>query len=150
MKFAALATLVASFFIVVSPALAQDMSDSDGVHAAVLDYLEGIYDVQPERIEQSVSPALVKFGWYQSNPDAEFQGSPMTFEQLKGLAASWNKDNRQNITADTPREIVVLDVLSKTAVAKLTAMWGIDYFQLEKIEGRWMIRHVLWQSHPSA
>jgi Putative lumazine-binding len=150
MKLAAFATIVASFLIVTSPAVAQDTSDSDGVHAAVLDYLEGLYQAQPERIEQSVSPTLVKFGWYQGNPDADFQGFPMTFDQLKDLAAGWNEGNRQNITADSPREIVVLDVLSKTAVAKLTAVWGIDYFQLEKVEGRWMIRHVLWQSHPDA
>jgi len=37
---------------------------------------------------------------------------------------------------------------TKTATAKLTAFWGIDYFQLEKIEDKWMIRHIIWQSHP--
>ena len=41
-----------------------------------------------------------------------------------------------------------MDVLDKTAVAKLTAFWGIDYFQLEKNDGIWQIRHVIWQSHP--
>ena len=66
----------------------------------------------------------------------------MNFEQLKGLAATWNSNNRQGIDESTPREIVVLDVLDKIASAKLTAQWGIDYFQLEKMDGKWMIRHV--------
>ena len=132
------------FFV---PWVAHAQTDAEGVHAAVLDYVEGIYDVQPERIERSVSTDLVKFGWFQSN--GAYRPAPMNFEQLRGLAARWNEGNRQGIDASSPKEIVVLDVLDKTAVAKLTAQWGIDYFQLEKIDGKWMIRHVLWQSHPS-
>ena len=52
------------------------------------------------------------------------------------------------LDSDTPKELKVLDVLDKTATAKLTAQWGVDYFQLEKSDDKWMIRHVLWQSHP--
>lgn len=133
--------------LLTAPSLALAQTDTEGVHAAVLDYVEGIYDVQPERIERSVSTDLVKFGWFQSN--GEYRPAPMNFEQLRGLAARWNEGNRQGIDASSPKEIVVMDVLDKTAVAKLTAQWGIDYFQLEKIDGKWMIRHVLWQSHPS-
>jgi len=73
----------------------------------------------------------------------------MTYDQLHGLAQRWNSDNRQGINEDSPREIVVMDVLDKTAVAKLTAQWGIDYFQLEKTDGKWMIRHIIWQAHPA-
>ena len=72
----------------------------------------------------------------------------MNYEQLHKLAASWNVDNKQNVGAKTPKKVDVLDVLDKTATAKLTAHWGIDYFQLEKIEEKWMIRHIMWQAHP--
>ncbi|MBO6576266.1 MAG: nuclear transport factor 2 family protein [Rhodothermales bacterium] len=134
---------------VVASAQHANHEDHEGVRMAVLDYLEGIYDVEPERIERSVSKDLVKFGYWRGDPSADYRSSPMNYEQLHSLAGSWNVDNRQGITADSPREIVVLDVLDKTAAAKLTAHWGIDYFQLEKIDGRWMIRHVLWQSPPA-
>ena len=131
-------------------AQAQTESEQQGVHDAVLDYLEALYNAQPERIERSVSPELVKFGWWRQGPTEDYRGSPMTYDQLYALAGSWNVDNRQEIDEDTPSEIVVLDVLDQTAAAKLTAAWGIDYFQLEKVEGKWMIRHVLWQSHPQS
>lgn len=72
----------------------------------------------------------------------------MNFEQAKRFASMWNADNRQGIDADSPKEIVVMNMLDKTAVAKLTAVWGIDYFQLEKNDGVWQIRHVIWQSPP--
>ena len=123
-------------------------SNEDGVRSAVVDYLEGLYQAEPERIERSVSKDLVKYGHWRPSAEGEYRGSPMTYEQLKSLAAGWNTDNKQGIDEDTPREIVVLDALDKTATAKLTALWGIDYFQLEKIDGKWMIRHIIWQSHP--
>ena len=36
-----------------------------------------------------------------------------------------------------------------TAVARLDAEWGVDYFQLAKIDGRWMIVNVIWQTYPA-
>jgi len=126
-----------------------DAEEVSGIEYAILDYVEGIYDVQPERIERSVSKDLVKYGYWRESAEEEYRGMPMNYEQLHGLATNWNKDNRQEITDESPKKIEVLDVLDKTGTAKLTAMWGIDYFQLEKVDDeRWMIRHVLWQAHP--
>ena len=130
----------------IAPVHAQ--TNTQGVHDAVEDYLEGLYQAQPDRIERSVSKDLVKFGYWRQSADEAYAPAPMNFEQLKQLASRWNANNRMKLDDKTPREIVVLDVLDKTAVAKLTAQWGIDYFQLENIEGKWMIRHVLWQAHP--
>ncbi len=123
-------------------------ADIKGVEAAVYDYVDGIYDVAPERIERSVSKDLVKYGYWRQSADQDYRGSAMNYEQLHSLAGSWNTDNKQQISSDSPREVVVLDVLDKTATAKLTAKWGVDYFQLEKTGDRWMIRHIIWQSHP--
>jgi hypothetical protein len=38
--------------------------------------------------------------------------------------------------------------MDKTAVAKLSAQWGVDHMQLAKIDGKWMIMNILWQSYP--
>ena len=143
------AILLALAAILVAPVAAQSADDTAGVEAAVEDYLLGIYDVEPERMERSVSKDLVKFGYFRPSAEAEYRAAPMNYEQLHRLASQWNVDNRQGPGEDTPREIEVLDVLDKTAAAKLTAHWGVDYFQLEKIDGKWMIRHVHWQSPPA-
>ena len=129
-------------------ALEFNQADVAGVEAAVLDYVEGLYDVKPERIAKSVSRDLVKFGFWRRSDADEYRGSPMTYDQLYDLASKWNLNNKMKLDSDTPKEIKVLDVLDKTATAKLTAQWGVDYFQLEKSDDKWMIRHVLWQSHP--
>lgn len=127
-----------------TPLTAQDASDEDGVRAAILDYVEGVYEVAPERIQRSVHPDLDKFGYARGGDDADWRRIPMTFDQLVELAATYNVNGR--VPADAPKEIELFEVLDKTAAAKLTAHWGVDYFHLAKIDGKWMIVQVLWQS----
>ena len=43
---------------------AQADTEKEAVRQAVLDYVEGVYEVAPERIERSVHPELVKRGFY--------------------------------------------------------------------------------------
>ena len=127
-------------------AIAND--EEEGVRAAVLDYVEGVYEVDPSRIERSVHPELRKLGFYRRGADSPYQMAPMTFEQLVGLAANYNKDGR--VPADAPKDVILLDVLDQTASVKLVASWGIDYMHLAKYDGRWKIINVLWQSHPQS
>jgi len=121
-------------------------ADHTAVEQAVLDYVEGIYDVQPERIERSVHKDMKKYGFWREGADKPYQGMPMTFEQLVELAGKYNAEGR--IPEDAPKKVEILDLLDQTAVAKLTASWGIDTFQLAKFDGKWKILHIMWQSHP--
>ena len=131
-----------------APAAAQTAADDEAaVRAAVLDYVDAIYEVQPERIERSVATDLVKRGYWKASPDAAYRELPMTYEQLHGLASRWNADGHLD-TSTAVKEIVVLDMLDKTASAKLVADWGVDYMHLAKEDGRWMIKNILWQSPP--
>ena len=144
-----LTALFALPLLFLLPTSSADVRDADreAVEAAVRDYVEGIYEVQPERIERSVHPAMVKRGSWRPEGSTEYRtASVMTFEQLVELAGSWNVDDQQG--ADLTYEIEVQDVLDITASAKLSAKWGIDYFHLMKLDDEWKIIHVLWQSHP--
>lgn len=136
-------------FLLATPMAAQPQTsaDKEAVRQAVLDYVEGIYNVEPARIERSVHPNLAKLGFYRPPTDAAFRaGSKMTFERLVEIAKTYNKDGK--LPKDAPKEIVIFDVLDQTATAKLTAEWGIDYLHLAKFDGKWMIVNVLWQSPP--
>ena len=62
----------------------------------------------------------------------------MTFEQLVSLAANWNSDYDQ-ANSNSPKDITIFEINDKSASAKLTAMWGIDYFHLSKVDGVWKI-----------
>lgn len=123
--------------------------DETLVREAVLDYVEGVYNVQPERVEKSVDPNLAKYGFFRGKNDADYRpGEPMSYKQLLETAYKYNKSGK--LPKDAPKEIVVFDVLDKTACAKLTAQWGVDYFHLAKVDGKWKIYQVMWQSMPIA
>ena len=137
---------VALLLVAASLRSYQNEADRDAVRAAVLDYVEGIYEVNPDRIERSVHPELAKRGFY-PNREGNYQEAPMNYEQLHALAGRWNKDGKVD-PETAPKEVIIYEVLNKTASVKLVADWGIDYMHLAKYEGKWMIVNVLWQTHP--
>lgn len=123
-----------------------EMTDHDMVHAAIEDYVLALYEVAPERIERSVHPSLTKIGYYEYDGKA-YNHVPMTYQQLYDLAAKWNKAGDQ-ANDDSPREIEIYEIHDKTASAKLTAKWGIDFMHLSKVDGKWKIMNIMWQSNP--
>ncbi len=142
-RFAALAALIS--LTASSHISAQAGTDRDKVRQAALDYVEGIYTVQPDRITRSVHSTLVKRGFYKRDAATPYVEMPMTYDQLVQLAGNWNKDGKRDTSI---KDVVVLDVLDQTATAKVTANWGIDYMLLGKYDGTWKIVQILWQSHP--
>ena len=55
----------------------------------MLDYVEGVYNVDPSRIERSVHPKLAKIGFYRSATDpAHRAGNGMTYDGLIEVALS--------------------------------------------------------------
>lgn len=125
------------------------VTDRAEVKLAITDYVQAFYEAKPELIERSVSKDLKKMGYWKTPTDADY-GDPLylSFEEAKGLAERWNGQGQQG--EDLEFEIEIHEVLDKVASGKLVAKWGIDYFHLSKIEGKWMIQHVLWQSHPES
>jgi hypothetical protein len=128
----------------------QTTDDREAVRQAMLDYVEGIYNAQPERLERSVHPDMVKRGYFRKQAaDPDFTFEPMKRAQLITLAGNWNKDHKRPI--DTyPKDAIVYDVVNQTASGKVIAMWGLDYMHLAKHDGRWKIVNILWQTPPPA
>ncbi len=121
-------------------------ADKKAVKRAVLDYVEGVYEVKPELIEKSVHENLAKVGFARRSAADAYRTIPMTYKQLVNLAAEYNLSG--DIGDDAPKKVEILDLLNQTASIKLTASWGIDYMHLAKYDGKWKIIHVLWQTHP--
>ena len=141
--------IVVSVALVLSmsvAAAAQSDAEREAVRQAVLDYVEGVYEVAPERIERSVHPELAKRGFFVKKGETAYSPHTMTYAQLVELAKNYNKNGR--VPKDAPKEVVVFDITDQTASVKLTAVWGIDYMHLAKYDGRWKIINVLWQTPP--
>ena len=122
--------------------------DHKAVKAAISDYVEGLYLVDSTRIIKSVDTTLRKLGYWYNPKDSTYRDNlNMSHKSLVSLAARWNKDG-SNADENSPKKIDIYDINSKTASAKLTAEWGIDYFHLGKVDGKWKIYNVMWQSMP--
>jgi hypothetical protein len=125
-------------------AQAGDQADAKGIEQAVLDYVSSIYDMKPELLDRSVSPKIQKVGYMPAQDGSGPEESWMTFDELKELAGHLNKDGMFD-PRTSPREVTILDHTAMIANVKLVAAWGIDYIQLTKHSGEWMIINVLWE-----
>jgi hypothetical protein len=121
-------------------------AEREAVRQAVLDYVEGVYNVDASRIERGVHPDLAKRGFSVKQGEAAYSAHTMSYAQLVDLARNYNKNGR--VPKDAPKLVEIYDVSDQTASVKLTAHWGIDYMHLAKYEGKWKIINVLWQTPP--
>ena len=132
------------------PAAEAADGDNKALHRAAMDYVEGFYYAKPELLERSLSKELSKFGYYRPKTAKTYgKGSKMNYEQALQLAKKWNIKNHRKLES-SPKQVKILDRLDRTAAVKVSAVWGVDYMHLEKVDGKWKIRHVIWQSLPKA
>jgi hypothetical protein len=122
-------------------------ADEAAIRQAVLNYANSAYEVRPELVEQSVHPHLQKVGYVLRGETNTYRELWMNYYELKELVASWNQEGRFDAKT-ARRDIKILDRLDKTAVARLDAEWGIDFFLLAKLDGTWKIVNVIWQTYP--
>jgi len=123
--------------------------DSALVRRAVLDYVEGFYEGDTVKLARSVRSDVAKMGFSRHRDSTNYAAETMPFSEFLAYAGRVRARNRP-APATARKEIVIYDVQSVTASAKLTAFWGTDYLLLGKFDGRWMITHVLWQNPPRA
>lgn len=121
-----------------------------GVRQACFNYIDAFYKADTTLAYQSVHPSLQKRGFaFDQKTGTYSKQLEMPFPALVRLAKTWNKDGKRT-NPDSPRAVDVFEVADKTAVAKVTAVWGIDYIHLVRENDRWMIVNVLWQSPPKS
>ncbi|HBR55691.1 MAG TPA: hypothetical protein DEA82_16485 [Flavobacteriaceae bacterium] len=125
--------------------LSQDVSAEEQIMRACLNYLEGFYEGDTAKLQQSLQPKLYKFGFMKKRDGSGYQQvAPMTYDAA--LAYAENVREKQNFPgADAPKKVQILDIGNSIAAAKVTAWWGIDYLLLSKRDTGWMIEQVLWE-----
>ena len=125
--------------------LAQTAADSAGIRAAALDYIEGWYEGNAERMERALHPELAK-RIVNTNPNGRNslgQQSAMT------LVLSTRGGGGKNTPANQQRKDVrILDIFGNTASVRVDASTWIDYLHIAKWNGRWVIVNVLWETRP--
>ena len=132
--------------LVATSARAQTAADTTGIRAAALDYAEGWYAGDSDRMTRALHPELVK------RIVVADTATKRMFLQTMGATSLVNA-TRHGYGKSTPadrqqKDVTVLDVFGKAAVAKIVMADWIDYLQLGKVDGRWVIVNVLWEQKP--
>ena len=127
------------------PLRAQAAADSAGIRQAALDYIEGYYTANAERMARAVHPELAK-RIVRANDMGQYQISQMSAMTLvEGTRAGGGS---KTPVADQHKDITILDIYQNAASAKIYASGWVDYLHLAKWNGRWVIVNVLWELHP--
>ncbi len=132
--------LLLSLVAAVQPAAAQDQPEHTAIRQAMLDYIDGFYTGDSTLLVRSVSPEVIKYGYWKADGADTFTGEPMSYQEIVHKPTRPPRER-----PGAPREATVLDAEAQVASGKVRAWWGIDYILLAKENGRWMIRQVLWQ-----
>ena len=129
-----------------SQANAQSTSEAELIKQAALDYIEGWYEGNAERMERALHPELAKriVRTDASGRSGLGQMSAMTLVQSTrgGGGKNTAKEKQQ-------KDVTVLDIFGNSASAKVIASGWVDYMHLAKWNGRWVIVNVLWELKPS-
>ncbi|MGI8835490.1 MAG: nuclear transport factor 2 family protein [Pyrinomonadaceae bacterium] len=142
--------LVALVLVCSFEAHAQTIAASDADQAAIkqtaLDYVEGWYEGNVERMERALHPELAK-RIVRANQQGQSRLDQMSAMSLvqgtrRGGGKNTPKEKRQ-------KDVTILDVFENAASVKLVASDWIDYLHIAKFDGRWLIVNVLWELKPS-
>jgi putative lumazine-binding protein len=130
--------------VLVPLARAQSASDSAGIRATALDYIDGWYSADAPRMERALHPHLAKRLVYSDSAGHSHLVDLTALELVQGTG-------RHPAAPATERreDIRILDIFGNAAMAKIDATGWVDYLELIKWNGRWVIINVVWENRPN-
>ena len=139
----ALQALILLSTAVAGTARAQTAADSAAIRVTALDYAEGWYEGNADRMARALHPELVKRIVVRDTTTGK------TMVQGMGASVLVNS-TRHGYGKETPKErqqkdVTILDIFGNAASARAVMADWVDYLQLGKVDGRWVIVNVLWE-----
>ena len=121
-------------------------TDEAMIRAAALDYIEGWYEGNAERMERALHPDLAKRIVISNKENTRSRLDQMSALGLvQGTRRGGGKDTAKEKQL---KEVTILDKYENAASVKIVAESWIDYMHLAKFNGRWVIVNVLWELKP--
>jgi hypothetical protein len=123
--------------------------DLEGIRQAALDYMQGWYEGDAERMRRCLHPELAKRGVWRD---------PTTGEQHFGQINKQRmveKTQEGGGSTEVPAEkrfydATILSVNGEIACARADTYEYVDYLQLARCDGTWQIVNVIWTFNQEA
>ena len=129
----------------VCVSFAQTDSDRDAIKRTALNYAEGWYEGNAEKMESSLSPDLAK-RIVRTNPQGQSGLGQMTAMAL--VQGTRGGSGKQTPKEEQQKDVTILDAMSSAATVKVEMRDWVDYMHIGKMNGKWVIINVLWEMKP--
>jgi len=115
--------------------------DIQAIREAVENYYGGWYQANPERISRSLHASLAKRAIKRDETGKEYLR-----DLTKDMMVNATKRGGGTDTSADKRhwDIIILDHYEEIALAKVTCPEYVEYIQLARQDGQWLILNVLW------
>ena len=120
-------------------------ADREAIRATALDYIEGWYEGNAERMERALHPDLAKRIVRTNDRGQSMLGQMSAMSLVQGVRNGGGKNTPKE---KQQKDVTILDVFGNAASVKVVAADWIDYLHIAKSNGRWVIVNVLWEMKP--
>lgn len=124
------------------PLEAQTPQDSAAIRATALDYIEGWYSADADRMRRALHPHLAK-RFLERLPDGSVRLTDTSALELVEQVRSGGGSDVPEASRRT--DVRILDAFQDVASVRVDAHGWIDYMHVARVGGRWMIVNVLWE-----
>lgn len=125
--------------------MGQSDADKEAIKRTALNYAEGWYEGNADKMESSLSPDLAKRIVRTNDKGQSGLGQMTALSLVQGTRGGSGK---QTPVAEQQKDVTILDVLGAAATVKLEMRDWVDYMHIGKFNGKWVIINVLWELKP--
>jgi hypothetical protein len=138
-------TLLVVMFV-ATPVFAQTPADSAAIRATALDYIEGFYEGNGERMERALHPSLAKRIVVVGGSESIVRN--MTAAQLIDIT----RKGGGSATPESARrkDLQITGIYGNAATVTIDATGWVDFLHVGKVDGQWVIINVLWEMRPES
>lgn len=126
------------------PRLEASKEDVEGVRSAVLAYIEGWVQGDPERHATAYHPECVKRRMVREEDSGVYSLVTISPQSMVDYASTGS-----SVVEDCTFEIVIDAISEDIASARCYSCQWVDFLHLVKARGEWRLFHVVWHRQPS-
>ena len=126
--------------------MAQSDADREAIKRTALNYAEGWYEGNAEKMESALHPDLAK-RIARTNERGQTRLDQMSAMALvQGTRGGYGK---QTPKEEQQKDVTIFDVTGGAATVKVEMRDWVDYMHVAKSNGKWLIVNVLWEMKPA-
>ena len=135
--------LTALMLLAAAPRVnAQAAQDSAGIRNAALDYIDGYYTGDGDRMARALHPELAKRIMYVDTAGNAWIRDMGATELIRGTRVGGGS---RTPASQRREDVRILDIFQNAASVRIDAGGWIDYLHLIRWRGQWVILNVLWE-----